>query len=172
LIRIKDEARRIAANIAKLMVFGYRTDLGVPLVREGMTIGVFSLTRDEVNPFTEKQTELVTTFADQAVIAIENARLLNELRESLEQQTATADVLRVISSSPGELEPVFQAMLENATRICDANFGILHRYHDGALHVAAMVGVPPVLAEATCLSCLAARMGRRGQTKICLSALN
>jgi GAF domain-containing protein len=122
--------------------FGYRTTLAVPLLRDGTTIGVFALNRDKVNPFTAKQIELITTFADQAVIAIENARLLNELRESLQQQTATSEVLRVISSSPGELEPVFQAMLENATRICDAKFGVLYRFDGEAFHFAAEVGAP------------------------------
>ena len=102
---------------------GYRTVLGVPLLRAGTVIGVFALTRREVSPFSEKQIELVTTFAAQAVIAIENARLLNELRQSLEEQTATSDVLRVISSSPGELEPVFATMLEQAVRICEASVG-------------------------------------------------
>jgi GAF domain-containing protein len=127
--------------------FGFRTNLGVPLLRDGVTIGVFSMTCDEVRPFTDKQIELVTTFADQAVIALENARLVGELRQSLEQQTATADVLRVISASPGALEPVFQAMLENATRICEANFGVLNRYENGQLHVGAMHNVPPAFAE-------------------------
>src|SRR5262249_61703750 len=90
---------------------------------------------------------LVTNFANQAVIAIENARLLNELRESLEQQTATSDVLGVISGSPGELEPVFQAMLENATRICEAKFGTLYLHEGGAFRIAAMHNAPPAYAE-------------------------
>ncbi len=104
-------------------------------------------------PLPRQQIELVINFSAQAVIAIENTRLLNELRqrtsdltESLEQQTATSDVLRVISSSPGELEPVFHAMLENATRICDAKFGLLLRYGREGFRFAAEVGTPPAFA--------------------------
>ena len=125
----------------------FRSAVGVPLLRDGETIGVFVLTRTDVRPYTEKQIELVKTFADQAVIAIENTRLLSELRKSLQQQTATADVLKVISSSPGELEPVFQAMLENAVRICEAKFGVLVLCEDDGFRHVAGYGTPPAYAE-------------------------
>ena len=132
----------------------FRTILGVPMLREGVPIGVLSVTRSEVRPFTDKQIELVTTFADQAAIAIENVRLFEaeqqrtrELSDALEQQTAASEVLQVISSSPGELESVFQTMLENATRICEAKFGVMYRYENGALHLAAMLNAPEALAE-------------------------
>ncbi|MGC2822921.1 MAG: GAF domain-containing protein [Pseudolabrys sp.] len=126
---------------------GARTVLAVPMLNDDRVVGVISIYRQEVRPFTDKQTELVKNFASQAVIAIENTRLLSELRESLQQQTATADVLKVISSSPGELEPVFQAMLENATRICGAGFGTLFRSDGKAYHFAADYGTPPALVE-------------------------
>ena len=128
---------------------GFRTSIGVPLVREGVPIGVINLLRRAVRPFTEKQIELLQTFADQAVIAIENVRLFEaeqqrtrELSESLDQQTATSEVLKVISSSLGELEPVFNAMLENAVRICEAKFGIMFSFSDGTFHALASYGDP------------------------------
>ena len=104
-------------------------------------------TRQEVRPFTDKQIELVSNFAAQAVIAIENTRLLNELRESLQQQTATSEVLQVISSSPGELEPVFEAMLANATRICEAKFGILFSPRTTGSGRLRTHGLPPAHAD-------------------------
>jgi GAF domain-containing protein len=126
---------------------GYRTLLGVPLLRDKECLGVIALTRSKVRPFTDRQIALVTNFAAQAVIAIENTRLLNELRESLEQQTATSQVLSVISSSPGELGEVFRAMLENATRLCEAEFGMLYRFDGNAFHFAAEVGAPKEYLE-------------------------
>ncbi|HXK30820.1 MAG TPA: GAF domain-containing protein, partial [Candidatus Binatia bacterium] len=118
---------------------GLRTALAVPLLRERQPIGVIFIRRPEVRPFTEKQIQLLNTFADQAVIAIENVRLFNELgvrnrdlTEALEQQTATSEVLRVISSSPTDVQPVFEAIVQSATRLCEASFGMAHRF-DGHL---------------------------------------
>ena len=133
---------------------GLRTNLAVPLIREGEAVGVVLIRRTEVRRFTERQIDLLRTFATQAVIAIENTRLFeaerqrtHELAESLEQQTATAEVLRVISSSPGELQPVFQAMLANAVRICDAKFGNIYRWDGETGHVVAMHDTPAAFAE-------------------------
>src|SRR5262245_26584820 len=127
---------------------GFHTMLGVPLLREGTPIGVIILGRKAVRPFSDKQIELATTFADQAVIAIENVRLFDEVKartrelsEALEQQTAASEVLQVISRSPGELTPVFQTMLENATRICEAKFGALYLSEGDAVRMVATSGV-------------------------------
>jgi GAF domain-containing protein len=136
------ESARMFADLG-----GARSVLGVPMLRQSELVGAFGIYRQEVRPFTDKQIELVQNFAAQAVIAIENTRLLDELRESLQQQTATADVLKVISSSPGELEPVFSEMLENATRICEAKFGTLFNYDGRLFHPAAVRNAPPSLLE-------------------------
>jgi two-component system, NtrC family, sensor kinase len=126
---------------------GHRTTAGVPLLREGVAVGTIMLRRAEVKPFTDRQIALLGIFAAQAVIAIENARLLNELRESLEQQTATSEVLKVISSSQGELQPVFQAMLDNATRICEAWFGSMQLRDGDAYRRVALHNAPQKFVE-------------------------
>jgi GAF domain-containing protein/anti-sigma regulatory factor (Ser/Thr protein kinase) len=127
--------------------------LAVPLMRDGRPTGCLSVSRTIVQPFSNRQVALLETFADQAVIAIENTRLFEaeqaskrELTESLEQQTASSEVLQIISSSPGELRPVFDAMLENATRICEANFGLMLRVHGDVAEAVAMLGLPPDLS--------------------------
>ena len=145
-------AEPIPGNAAKLG--GARSTVAVPMLKDSELVGAIIIYRREVRPFTQRQIELLKYFAAQAIIAIENTRLLNELRqrtddlsESLEQQTATSEVLGVISSSPGELEPVFQAMLENARRICEAKFGALYRCEGDALRAVAMHGAPQAFVE-------------------------
>ena len=143
---IDEAAEPVPTNSARLA--GARSQVLVPMLKEGNLAGAIAIYRQEVRPFSDKQVELVKNFAAQAVIAIENARLLSELRESLQEQTATSEVLQVISSSPGDLQPVFATMLENAVRICDANFGNIYRWDGEVLHLLASHNTPPALADA------------------------
>ena len=117
-----------------------KTVLAVPLIREGVALGVIHFRRTEIRPFSEKQIALVETFADQAVIAIENVRLFQELKEALEQQTATSEILGVIASSPTDLQPVLEAVAASAARLCDANDAIIHRREEGLAHPVAFYG--------------------------------
>jgi GAF domain-containing protein len=133
--------------VAGVELGGIRTLLVVPMIMDGALVGAIGIFRQEARPFSDKQVDLVSNFARQAVIAIENYRLVNELRESLAQQTATSEVLRVISSSPGDLEPVFEAMLENATRICEAKFTVLWGFRDGEPYIVSTLGVPEPFTE-------------------------
>src|SRR5262245_45103611 len=126
---------------------GHRTILSVPLLREGTPIGVLQLRRAEVNPFTDKQIALLKTFADQAVIAIENVRLFNETKEALDRQTATAEILRVISESPTNVQPVFDVIAVRATTLCDAELCIVQRLDGEQLHLAAIYGADPAGVE-------------------------
>ena len=146
---------------------GHRTALSVPLIREGRALGAIVIRRAEVRPFEEKHVALLKAFADQAAIAIENVRLFEaeqqrtrELTESLEQQTATSEVLQVISSAPGDVQPVFETMLENAVRICDARFGNIYRWDGDAGHLVATHNTPPAFAEARRRSPLRRSPGR------------
>ena len=140
--------------VSAVALGGYRSVLSVPMLHEDELVGVITIFRQEVRPFTDEQISLVQNFAAQAVIAIENARLLNELRqrttdltEALEQQTATSEVLQVISSSSGVLEEVFASMLEKAVRICDAAFGNIYRWDGTLLHLVANHNTPPAWVE-------------------------
>src|SRR6516225_11098047 len=133
---------------------GARSFIVVPILKDNEVVGVINVFRQEIRPFTDKQIAVLESFAAQAVIAIENTRLLNELRqrtadltESLEQQTATSEVLKVISSSPGDLQPAFDAMLANATRLCEAKFGTMYLYDGEAYRAASMYNAPPAFAE-------------------------
>src|SRR5580700_12078994 len=139
-------AEAVPGNAAKLG--GARSTISVPMLKDDEFIGAFSIYRQEVRPFSHKQIELVQNFAAQAVIAIENTRLLNELRESLQQQTATADVLKVISRSTFDLRTVLDTLVESAAHLCDANTAIICRPKGESYEIVASYGIPPDYIEA------------------------
>ncbi len=138
-------ADKDAAAFAK--VSGVRTVISVPMLRDGEVVGAIVVYRQEVRAFNDREVELLKNFAAQAVIAIENARLLNELRQSLEQQTATSQVLTIISTSQGDLQPVFEAMVDNAARICHASLGTLVLFENGGFRHVALHGAPAAYQE-------------------------
>jgi GAF domain len=149
-VDLKEDAAYFARDplaVASVEVGGIRSLIAIPVVKDRTIVGALTIYRREVRPFTEKHIQLVTNFAAQAAVAIENARLLSELRESLQEQTATSEVLHTISSSPGDLEPVFAAMLEKAVHICDAKFGNIYRWEGDALQIVATHNTPPAYAE-------------------------